>query len=71
MTENDYQPEDILYGIDGGFQSGICIYDGVIAWALKDGRIVNRFRGENSNREKRVDAWLNEQHNSSPAATEG
>lgn len=34
--------EDIEFGWDGGYYG---IYDGIIAWKLKDGRVVNRFSG--------------------------
>lgn len=45
-------PDDVDYAIDGGWYG---IYDGVIVWVLTDGRRINRFRGEGSRREARVD----------------
>ncbi len=45
-------PDDVDYAIDGGWDG---IYDGVIVWVLTDGRRINRFRGEGSRREARVD----------------
>lgn len=48
-------PDDVEYGIDGGYEG---IYDGVIIWVLKDGRIINRFHGEGSRREARIDALI-------------
>lgn len=54
---SDYTREDIEYGIDGGFYR---IYDGVIIWVLKDGRYVNRFRGDGSRREAKIDELIEE-----------
>ena len=34
--------EDIVYGIDGGYYG---IYDGIIAWKMTDGRLINRWSG--------------------------
>lgn len=34
--------EDVDYGWDGGYYG---IYDGIIAWKLKDGTIRNRWSG--------------------------
>lgn len=52
---DEYGPDDISYGIDGGYER---IYDGVIVWVLKDGRLINRFRGEGSHREARIDLFI-------------
>lgn len=54
---DEYGPNDISYGIDGGYHR---IYDGVIIWVLKDGRRINRFRGEGSRREQKIDELLQE-----------
>ena len=32
--------EDVVYGYDGGYYG---IYDGVIAWKMRDGTILNRW----------------------------
>ena len=50
-------PDDVEYGIDGGYEG---IYDGTIIWVLKDGRIINRFRGDGSRREARIDAVISQ-----------
>lgn len=55
MDAGDVEHTDIEYGIDGGRDG---IYDGIIVWVLKDGRIVNRFRGENSVRERKIDDYI-------------
>jgi len=34
--------EDIEFGWDGGYYG---IYDGIIAWKMKDGSIINRWAG--------------------------
>ena len=34
------------------------VYDGVCAWLLKNGRLVNRFAGEGSRREALTDEWI-------------
>jgi hypothetical protein len=34
--------EDVEYGVDGEYFG---IYDGVIAWKMKDGTLINRFEG--------------------------
>ena len=34
--------DDVEYGYDGGFYG---IYDGIIAWKMKDGTIRNRWTG--------------------------
>lgn len=52
---SEFGPDDISYGIDGGYER---IYDGVIVWVLKDGRMINRFRGEGSRRERRIDELI-------------
>lgn len=54
MSDFNY-PDDVEYGIDGGYDR---IYDGVIIWVLKDGRCINRFRGEGSRREQKIDALI-------------
>jgi hypothetical protein len=48
-------PDDVHFGIDGGYYR---IYDGVIIWVLNDGRSINRFRGEGSSRERRIDELI-------------
>ena len=40
---------------------GIGIYDGTIVWVLKDGTKVNRFRGEGSRREQRIDQFIEQE----------
>lgn len=50
--------DDIDYGVCGCNMCGIGIYDGVIVWVLKDGTKVNRFAGEGSRREQRVDDFI-------------
>jgi len=61
---DDYGPDDVAYHICG---CGLCmhyrdgsqaIYDGVIAYVLNDGRVINRFKGEGSRRETRTDEFL-------------
>lgn len=49
---------DIDYGVCGCSMCGIGIYDGIIVWVLKDGTKVNRFRGEGSRCEQRVDQFI-------------
>ena len=39
---NGLMIEDIDYGFDGGYYG---IYDGIIAWKMKDGTILNRWAG--------------------------
>lgn len=52
---SDFRMEDVEYGIDGGYEG---IYDGVIAWVMKDGRVLNRFRGEGSRREALTEEFI-------------
>lgn len=40
---------------------GIGIYDGIIVWVKKDGTKVNRFEGEGSYREDRVNQFIKEE----------
>ena len=49
---------EIDYGVCGCSMCGIGVYDGIIVWVLKDGTKVNRFRGEGSYREERVNQFI-------------
>jgi hypothetical protein len=53
--ESFQYPEDVQYS-----QEIPGVYDGVCVWFLKDGRILNRFADENSNRSLRIDRWIEE-----------
>ena len=53
--------EEIDYGVCGCNMCGIGIYDGIIVGVKKDGTKVNRFRGEGSRREQRVDEFIEQQ----------
>ena len=50
--------DQVQYGVCGCNMCGIGIYDGIIVWVMKDGTKVNRFAGEGSNREMRVDQFI-------------
>lgn len=52
------EDSEIDYGVCGCHMCGIGISDGIIVWVLKDGTKVNRFRGEGSRREERVDEFI-------------
>jgi hypothetical protein len=54
------ESDDVHYLICGclACQGENAIYDGPIAYALRDGRIFNRFRGEHSQREVAADELL-------------
>lgn len=49
--------DQVAYGIDGSHEG---IFDGVIAWVMKDGSIVNRWAGVTgcSRRAAAVDRYL-------------
>jgi len=51
VVSDEFRMEDVEFGVDGGYEG---IYDGVIYWVMKDGRLINRFRGEGSRRERRI-----------------
>ena len=53
--------DEFDYGVCGCSMCGIGIYDGIIVWVKKDGTKVNRFAGEGSHREQRVDQFISQQ----------
>ena len=52
---------EIDYVVCGCHMCGIGIYDGIIVYVLKDGTKVNRFRGEDSRREQRIDQFIEQE----------
>lgn len=46
----------VVLAVDGG---ALGIYDGAIIYLLDDGSLVNRFEGEDSPRERRVQGFMN------------
>lgn len=51
---NDWKyPDDVDHTIE---LPGV--YDGVCIWVLKDGRVLNRFAGEGSRRERDTDRYI-------------
>lgn len=52
---------DIDHVVCGCSMCGIGIYDGIIVYVLKDGTRVNRFRGEDSRREQRIDQFIEQE----------
>lgn len=58
VHETGFTQDELDYGVCGCNMCGVGIYDGIIVWVLKDGTKVNRFRGEGSHREQRVQDFI-------------
>ena len=58
---NEIDQSKVDYEVCGCRMCGIDIFPGIIVLVLKDGTKVNRFRGEGSTREQRVDEFIEQQ----------